>query len=190
MNSMSAPRETEGNRSWHQSGSCSVGEESGIFTIWPSLGMFSLGRWIGRLVSIGWGWQPFFTVGNLFALLLMPLALILFLAKYLPGVYRRYRITNRRIFVERGYSGVVEKTIELCDFDRIAVEYRPGYSSLRCGDLVFYRDQKEVFRLVAVPQPEAYCHAIGKVHFTVRAFEPIFAGAAELKNSTAAKGSS
>ncbi len=154
-------------------------EERWVFTIWPSLGMFRLGRWIGRLVGVQIGWRPFFTVGNVLALLLMPLALILYLAKYYPSVYRRYRITNRRITVERGYCRLVEETIDFHDFDRVEVEYQPGYRSLRCGDLVFYRDQKEVFRLPAVPQPEAYCHAIRKLHFTFRAFEPIFAGMVE-----------
>lgn len=154
-------------------------EERWVFIIWPSLGMFRLGRWIGRLVGVQIGWRPFFTVGNLLALLLIPLAVILYLAKYYPSVYRRYRITNRRILVERGYHRLVEKAIDFRDFDRVEVEYQPGYRSLRCGDLVFYRDQKEVFRLAAVPQPEAYCHAIRKLHFTIRAFDPIFAGIAE-----------
>jgi hypothetical protein len=154
-------------------------EERWVFTIWPSLGMFRLGRWIGRLVGVQVGWRPFFTVGNLLALLLVPLVLILYLAKYYPSVYRRYRITNRRIVVERGYHRFVEKAIDFRDFDRVEVEYQPGYRTLRSGDLVFYRDEKEVFRLPAVPQPEAYCHAIRKLHFTLRAFEPIFAGMAD-----------
>lgn len=143
-----------------------------VMTIWPSIGMHRLGRLLGRIVSCRWGWAPV-TVGNILALLLAPLAAIVFLAKYLPGQVRRYVVTSRRILIVTGYRPRIVSAIDHGAWERVEVVYRPGQQVLRCADLVFYAGSAEVFRLPGVPQPEAYQHALNQFRDTLSAFAPI-----------------
>ena len=67
-----------------------------VMTVFPTLGAYPAGRLIGRLcrIRVGFG---FFTLGKLFALLLIPFAIGLYAFSLLPGVITRYRLTNRRV---------------------------------------------------------------------------------------------
>src|SRR5262245_14329640 len=71
-----------------------------IMTVYPTLGASAPGRLIGRLCSIRAG-VGFFTLGKLFALLLIPVAIGLFAYMLAPGIMRRYRLTNRRVVVQK-----------------------------------------------------------------------------------------
>ena len=69
--------------------------------VFPTLAATDAGRLMGRLCSVQAG-IGFFTLGKLFALLLIPFAIGLFVFSLLPGVITRYRLTNRRVIVESG----------------------------------------------------------------------------------------
>ena len=73
-------------------------------TVWPTIGSTRIGRLVGRLCGIGWGWG-FFTLGKLLAILTIPLSLAAFAWLLAPLAARRYRLTNRRIVVQHGLSG-------------------------------------------------------------------------------------
>jgi hypothetical protein len=128
-----------------------------ITTVWPSNASTALGRFLGRLYSIRAG-IGILTVGNLIAVLSIPLALGLFFYLLAPGIMRRYRLTNRRVIIERGLSARPESWVTLDDFDAIDIEVLPGQAWYPAGELIFRKGQIETFRLHGVPRPEGFRH--------------------------------
>jgi hypothetical protein len=128
-----------------------------IATVWPTNASTRLGRLLGRLYAIRVG-VGIFTVGNLIALLSIPIALGLFFFLLAPGVVRRYRLTNRRVVIERGLSPKPESWVNLEDFDAIDVEVLPGQGWYPAGELIFRKGPVETFRLHGVPRPEGFRH--------------------------------
>jgi hypothetical protein len=130
-------------------------QEVTVMTVFPTLGALGLGRWIGRLCVIRAGYG-FFTLGKLFCLLLIPLALPLFAFTLLPFVIRRYRLTNRRVVVQKGLRCIDERWVDFDRFDAIDVEVLPGQEWYWAGDLIFRRGAIETFRLAGVSRPETF----------------------------------
>lgn len=126
-----------------------------VAIVWPSNAAYGIGRFLGRLYEIRLGFY-FFRLGNLIALASAPLALMIYFVKVLPWVGRRFRLTNRRVLVERGLRGVYERGIELDRFNAIDVVVRPGQAWYDAGDLVFRKDNVESFRLEGVPRVEGF----------------------------------
>jgi len=139
-----------------------------VMTVWPSVASMSLGglpvgEMLGRLYAIPAGVYVF-TVGNLMCLLTIPLAMVLYFKRIGPFVGQRYRLTNRRIVVERGLSGTVEKSIGLDQFDAIDLVVRPGQAWYDAGDLVFRQGNVEKFLLAGVSRPHAFRQTCLKAH--------------------------
>jgi hypothetical protein len=131
-----------------------------LMTVWPSvaamsLGPFPVGRWLGHLYAIDTGFY-IFTLGHLFCLLSIPLALVLYFKRIGPFVATRYRLTNRRIVVERGLSAKEDRSIGLDQFDQIDLAVQPGQEWYDAGDLVFMQNKMERFRLPGVSRPQAF----------------------------------
>jgi hypothetical protein len=126
-----------------------------VMTVFPTLGAWEAGRLMGRLCGIQAGYG-FFTLGKLFALLLIPFALGLFVVSLLPGVIERYRLTNRRVIVQRGLRAVDERWVDFDRFDTIDVEVLPGQQWFPAGELIFRRGPIETFRLSGVSRPETF----------------------------------
>ncbi len=138
-------------------------KEATVMTVWPSVAAMSLfgipvGLILGRLYAIPAGFYVL-TVGNLICLLSIPLALVLYFKRIGPVVGRRYRLTNRRIVVERGLSAVEEKSLALDQFDEIEIFVRPGQAWYHAGDLVFRQGNIEKFMLEGVSRPEGFRQA-------------------------------
>jgi hypothetical protein len=129
--------------------------EATITIVWPSNASTALGRALGQLYSIRVG-VGIFTVGNLIALLSIPVALALFFFLLLPGITRRYRLTNRRVVIEKGLSAQPEKWVLLEDFDDIDIVVLPGQAWYPAGDMIFRKGQVESFRLSGVPRPAGF----------------------------------
>jgi len=136
----------------------SILSETTIMTVWPSMGASPFGQSLGRLYAIRGGFGNILTLGNFIALAAIPIALPLYFLNLLPWSCRRYRLTNRRIVVERGLRAVVDKEVSLDHFDDVSVEIQPGQRWYRCGDLVFTNGKVETFRLIGVPSPESFQH--------------------------------
>jgi hypothetical protein len=135
-------------------------KETTVMTVWPSVAAMSLagiplGLILGRLYAIPAGFY-IFTVGNLMCLLTIPLALVLYFKRIGPFVGRRYRLTSRRIVVERGLSSTEEKSIALDQFDQIDIVLRSGHEWYDAGDLVFRQGSIERFLLEGVSRPEGF----------------------------------
>jgi len=130
-------------------------EEVVILTIRPSIGATRLGRLVGQAASLSNGWGVL-TVGNLLAVLLMPVALALFFWLRLPGLCRRYMLTTRRAVIGRGLRNVCQQSIAMDEFDQIDVEVLPGQQWLRCGEVIFRRGHRQLLRFSGVPCPEVF----------------------------------
>ncbi len=126
-----------------------------VMTVWPTLAAYPAGRLIGRLCSIPIGFG-IFTLGKLMALALIPFAIGLYAFSLLPGIQRRYTLTNRRVVVQAGLRAVEERWVDFDRFDSIDVEVLPGQEWYPAGDLVFRSGQVETFRLQGVSRPETF----------------------------------
>ncbi len=128
-----------------------------VMTVFPTMGAYAPGRLMGRLCGIQAGFG-FFTFGKLFALLLIPFAVPLFFATLAPGIITRYRLTNRRVVVQKGLSCQDERWVDFDRFDTIDVEVLPGQEWFPAGDLVFRNGAVETFRLAGVSRPQTFRH--------------------------------
>lgn len=126
-----------------------------VMTVFPTLAATAPGRLMGRLCSIQTG-VGIFTLGKLFALLLIAPAMGLFFAMLAPFAMRRYKLTNRRVIVQKGWSGVDERWVDHDRFDSIDVEVLPGQEWFPAGELIFRRGAVETFRLKGVSRPETF----------------------------------
>jgi hypothetical protein len=129
--------------------------EATVMTVWPSVASTGLGRALGRIYRIRDGFGPI-SIGRLALLATIPVGLALYLSMRLPWAIRRYRLTNRRVTIERGVGGEVVQFVDLDRFDAIDVVVEPGQEWYAAGDLVFHRGQVETLRLPGVSRPESF----------------------------------
>lgn len=132
-----------------------------VMTVYPSLASMGIGRFLGRQYLIGGG-VGVVTLGNLIALASIPLVVPLFFLMINPLTGRRYRLTNRRLIIERGVQGVPEQWVELDRFDNVEVDVQPGQQWFPAGNLIFRKGQIETFRLLGVKRPETFRQTILK----------------------------
>jgi len=148
--------------------------EATVMTVWPSVGSTALGKALGRLYRIKGGLGPI-SVGRLTLLATIPLGMMLYLSMRLPWAIRRYRLTNRRVTIERGISPKVEQYVDLDRFDAIDLVVQPGQEWFDCGDLVFRRGPIETLRLPGVSRPEPFrriCLEVRQSYVSVAASQP------------------
>jgi hypothetical protein len=141
--------------------------------VWPSVAMYPLGKALGTLLAIRWPDVYFFRLGNLIALLAIPIALVLYFMRIAPVIGTRYRLTNRRVIVERGLMSVQDKAVDLDRFDSISIDVKAGQAWYDAGDLVFKLGNTETFRLEGVSRPEAFretCLKSQMAHTMVKKF--------------------
>ena len=148
--------------------------EATVMTVWPSVASAALGRALGRLYRIQGGVGPI-SIGRVALLATIPLGLMLSLSLRLPWAIRRYRLTNRRVVVERGVNPVVEQFVDLDRFDSIDVVVQPGQEWYAAGDLVFRKGPIETLRLQGVSRPESFrrtCLETRQGYVAVAALQP------------------
>jgi hypothetical protein len=129
--------------------------EATVMTVWPSVACTTIGQVLGRLYRIREGFGPL-SFGRMALLATIPVGLGLYLSMRLPWAIRRYRLTNRRVMIERGVNPKVEQYVDLDRFDAIDVVVSPGQEWYAAGDLVFRRGQIETLRLPGVSRPESF----------------------------------
>jgi hypothetical protein len=138
-----------------------------IMSVWPSIAMFGPGRFLGRWYAKTWPDIYIFRLGNLIALVSIPVALVL----YAMRIFIRYRLTNRRIVVERGPSWREAKSVEFDRFSTIDLVVRPGQAWYDAGDLVFRQGNVETFRLEGVSRPAAFRETCLKAHLAYKSIK-------------------
>jgi hypothetical protein len=124
-------------------------------TVWPGIASMAVGRWVGRMAGNRTGYG-FFTLGKLLALVTIPVSLIAYLWRLMPGACRRYALTGRRLMIQHGLTAQDGPSLGLDEFETIEVAVLPGQEWLHAGELIFKRDGKELFRLSGVSRPEAF----------------------------------
>jgi hypothetical protein len=152
-------------------------EEVTTMIVWPTIAATGLGRLLGRMYAIRTGFW-IFSVGRLMMGLTLPIGLFLFFFLLAPGVARRYRLTNRRVIIEKGptlldlatflwRSGPVWRAEQFVDFDRfdkIEIEVQPGQAWYPAGNLIFKLGQIETLRLEGVGYPDVLRATCWKAH--------------------------
>ena len=154
--------------------------EATVMTVWPSVAATTLGRSLGRLYRIRDGFGPL-SIGRLALLATIPLGLMLYLSMRIPWAIRRYRLTNRRVMIERGINPKVEQYVDLDRFDAIDLIVSPGQEWYAAGDLVFRRGPIETLRLSGVSRPESFrqtCLKTRQAYVGAAAAQPEAVGAA------------
>src|SRR5438105_4477064 len=141
-----------------------------IMTVWPSIAAMRLGRVIGRACGIAVP-KPPFNVGKLLALAMIPLALTLYFYRFavplvtamltlgmfpVNSTCLRYRLTNRRLVIQKGLLPVDGRSVALDQFDSIEVLVLRGQEWYPAGELIFRKGPVEVFRLSGVSRPETF----------------------------------
>jgi hypothetical protein len=126
-------------------------DEARIREAWPSVarspGMASLGRVLTRTI------------------VLAPLAwLIMFpgyFSKVLPGLARRYSLTNRRLMIRRGVKGKPGQEVKLADIEDVRIKTDANSDFFRAADLeILGEGGKVILTLRGVPEPDGFRHAI------------------------------
>lgn len=149
--------------------------EATVMTVWPSVASTGLGQALGRLYRIREGVGPL-SIGRLALLATIPVGLGLYLSMRLPWAIRRYRLTNRRVIIEKGVNPKVEQYVDLDRFDAIDVVVGPGQEWYAAGDLVFRRGPIETLRLPGVSRPESFrrtCLETRQAYVTVAAAQGV-----------------
>jgi hypothetical protein len=113
-----------------------------------------VGQLAGSRIGVG-----FFTLGKLFALASIPFALAAFGWQFIPLFAKRFRLTNRRVILQKGLVPHDGPAVDLDEFDAIRIDVLPGQEWLRCGDLVFLQGDREMLRLSGVPRPAVFRQA-------------------------------
>jgi hypothetical protein len=133
-----------------------------MMTVYPTNGSIAPGRQLGEMFAIKLGVPPL-TLGHLLALATIPLSLGLFFWLLLPGVRRRYVLTNRRLIVKKsrlmllgGNPDIDEKWVKLDGFDNIEIKVLPGQAWYHAGEMIFKKGAIETFRISGVPRPEPF----------------------------------
>jgi hypothetical protein len=70
----------------------------------------------------------------------------------------RYRLTNRRLVVQKGLRPLDERWVDFDRFDSIEIQVLPGQEWYPAGDLIFRNGPIETFRLAGVSRPETFRH--------------------------------
>ncbi len=124
--------------------------EARIRTVWPSVTVYSaparLGETLMRsivLAPLGW-------------FLLLPV----YFLKILPGVGRRYTLTNRRLMIQRGLAAKPSHEIELSKIDDVRIQEGSHNAFFRSATLEVLSGGQVAMTLPGVPGADAFRHAI------------------------------
>lgn len=124
--------------------------ETRIREIWPT---------VARIPAIA-------GLGKLFinSIILAPLGWLVmggvYFIKILPVVGTRYRLTNQRIAIMRGWGKSASAEVPLCDIDDVQVDAGTLDTFFRSADLKIVKNGSVALTLPAVPDPEAFRHSI------------------------------
>lgn len=120
--------------------------EARIREVWPSVASAPAIAGLGRMLThtyilapLGW--------------LIMSLV---YFGKILPFLMRRYRLTNRRVMIRKGWSGTSAGEVELKDIDDVRLTTDANSAFFRAGNLEILNGGKPVLTLTGIPEPESF----------------------------------
>ncbi len=83
-----------------------------------------------------------------------------YFGKVLPFVAVRYRLTDKRIMILRGWKGSIRQQVPLAEIDDVQLDPASIDQFFRSADLKIMRGGNAVMTLVAVPDAESFRHMI------------------------------
>lgn len=83
-----------------------------------------------------------------------------YFGKLLPGIGRRYSLTNRRLMIRAGWKGTPIAEAALSDIDDIRIVSDANSNFFRAATLEAIKDGKVILTLPGVPCPDAFRQAI------------------------------
>jgi uncharacterized membrane protein YdbT with pleckstrin-like domain len=83
-----------------------------------------------------------------------------YFGKVLPFVAVRYRLTDKRIMILRGWKGSIRQQVPLAEIDDVQLDPASIDQFFRSANLKIIHGGKAVMTLVAVPDAESFRHAI------------------------------
>jgi uncharacterized membrane protein YdbT with pleckstrin-like domain len=97
-------------------------------------------------------------------IILAPLAWLVmglfYFSKVFPIVGIRYQLTDKKVMIQRGWKGAISQAISLDDIDDVQVDPATIDQFFRSADLLITSGGKTEMTLTAVPDAEAFRHAI------------------------------
>ncbi|HLN30713.1 MAG TPA: PH domain-containing protein [Gemmataceae bacterium] len=125
-------------------------DEARIRVVWPSVaahtGIATLGRALTRTIVLA----PL-------AWLIMALP---YFMKVLPGMARRYTLTNRRLMVQHGWKLTPAQEVALADIDDVRIVEDANSDFFRAATLEILSKGRVALRLRGVPNPGSFREAI------------------------------
>ena len=127
-------------------------EERGtrIREIWPTVARVPAVANLGKLLNN--------------TIILAPLGWLLmsglYFSKVLPIVAVRYRLTDKRLMILRGWKGSISQQVALADIDDVQLDPESIDQFFRSADLKVIRNGEVAMTLTAVPDAESFRHAI------------------------------
>jgi hypothetical protein len=144
---------------------------------WPSVaahpGIAALGIKLSAVASMLARTVILLPIGIVIAFLAWALMAPVFFGKLLPGMARRYTLTNRRLMIRRGLTAKPSQEIALADIDEVRIVKDSNSEFFRAGNLEVISQGQVKLTLKGVPNPEAFRHAIDN---TCKAWVPGRAG--------------
>src|SRR5712692_2131073 len=83
-----------------------------------------------------------------------------YFGKVLPFVAVRYRLTDKRIMILRGWKGSIRQQVPLAEIDDVQLDPTSIDQFFRSADLKIMHGGNAVMTLVAVPDAESFRHMI------------------------------
>jgi hypothetical protein len=124
--------------------------ETRIREIWPTVARIPAVAGLGKLL--------------IHTIVLAPLGWLVmggaYFVKILPVLGTRYRLTDKRIAIMRGWGKSVSAEVPLAEIDDVQIDAATNDSFFRSADLKIMRAGQVALTLRAVPDPEAFRHAI------------------------------
>jgi hypothetical protein len=124
--------------------------ETTIRVVWPSVATSP------RVAGLGRSMMRTIILAPLAWLMLAPF----YFKKILPGLARRYTLTNRRLMIQKGWKRKPIQQIALADIDDVRLKPDSYDRFYRSATLEIISKGKVAVSLPGVPSPESFRHAI------------------------------
>jgi hypothetical protein len=125
-------------------------DETTIRVVWPSVATSPAVAGMGRAMMR--------------TIILAPLAWLMlapfYFKKILPGLARRYTLTNRRLMIQRGWKRKSPQEIALSEIDDVRLNPDSYDGFYRTANLEIISKGQVVLTLLGVPNAESFRHAI------------------------------
>ena len=121
-----------------------------IREVWPSVKRFpavaNLGKLLNNTIALApLGWLVMSGV---------------YFGKLLPIIGIRYRLTDKRLMILRGWAGKIQEQVALADIDDVRLDPDSIDQFFRSADLQIIKNGSVVMTLTAVCDAESFRHAI------------------------------